>query len=118
MMFPVQCELQQSLLENLVCSEHRRLEQELDEIARNGHGRSQRETELKGLEPEQLYAMCEFAPGVEQVIMKSGFLAGVESLGMPAHLPSLFGEKQSQRGLLAWLEIRACRRRAWDLCDS
>ena len=33
-------------------------EQALDEIARNGHGRSQRETELKGLEPEQLYAMC------------------------------------------------------------
>ena len=75
------------------------LEQALDEIARNGHGRSQRGTELRG-------------HGLEQVIMKSGLLAGVESLGMPAHLPSLFDEKQSQRGPLAWLEVRACRRRA------
>ena len=33
--------------------------------------------------------------------MKSGLLAGVESLGVPAHLPSLFGEKQSQRRLLS-----------------
>ena len=34
------------------------LEQGLDEIARNGHGRPQSETEFRGLEPEQLYALC------------------------------------------------------------
>ena len=34
------------------------LEHTLDEIERNGHGRSQTETELGGLDPEQLYAMC------------------------------------------------------------
>ena len=34
------------------------LEQALGEIARNGHGRSQSETELRGLELEQLHAMC------------------------------------------------------------
>ena len=34
------------------------LEQALDEIARNGHGKTQSETELRGLEPEQLNAMC------------------------------------------------------------
>ena len=34
------------------------LEQSLEEIARNGHGRSQRGTELRGFESEQLYAMC------------------------------------------------------------
>ena len=33
------------------------LEQALDEIARDGFGRSQSETELRGFEPEQLYAV-------------------------------------------------------------
>ena len=47
--------------------------------------------------------VCEFAPTVEQVITKPGLLAGGETLGVPANLPSLFGVKQSERGLwLGW----------------
>ena len=45
---------------------------------------------------------------MEQVITKPGLLAGGETPCVPANTPSLFGVKQSERGLwLGWKYVHA-----------
>ena len=75
------------------------LEKALDEIVSNDQRKSLSNTGFeKPWTRSGATTVCcvsDFAPTVAQILMKPGLLAGGESLRMPAHLPSLFGESQS-----------------------
>ena len=89
------------------------------------NGRSQSGAELRGPEPGQvlrLVAVCaNLLRQVEQVIPKSGLLAGVENLLVCLHIFQVCSLNTVGAGTVAWLEVRARRRRAlipWSILRS